>query len=172
MSISRKMTHRIELVFHRRWGWFLGMALLLLAFSAGAALPAVYSGHGGSHFAGCLDTNKGTLYNVKVDTTAPVGPTCQRGDVVVRWSDGDGDITEVTPGTGLTGGGSAGQLSLGADATYLQRRVNAECATGSSIRAINSDGGIVCEPDTDTTYSVGPVTIPPKISPLVMRVLR
>jgi len=41
------------------------------------------------------------------------------------------------------------------DIATKQQRVSANCAAGSSIRKINSDGTVVCEADTDTTYTAG-----------------
>jgi hypothetical protein len=65
---------------------------------------------------------------------------------------GSGDIEGVTAGTGLTGGGDTGSVTLNANTTYLQRRVGSTCAAGSSIRTINADGTVVCESDNDTTF--------------------
>ena len=59
---------------------------------------------------------------------------------------GLGDITAVYPGTGLTGGGTSGEVTLNADPTYLQRRVTGTCGTGNAIRVVNQDGTVACEP--------------------------
>jgi hypothetical protein len=59
-----------------------------------------------------------------------------------------GDITGVTAGTGLNGGGTSGDVTLNADTAYLQRRVSSSCTVGSSIRAINADGTVECQTDS------------------------
>jgi len=69
----------------------------------------------------------------------------QDGTVSCQSGSGGGTITGVTAGTGLSGGGNSGAVSLSADTTYLQRRVTATCASGSSISAVNGDGTVACQ---------------------------
>ena len=69
---------------------------------------------------------------------------------------GGGDITAVNSGTGLTGGGTSGGVTLSADTNYLQRRVTSSCGAGSSIRVINSNGTVTCE--TDDTGAGGGIS--------------
>ncbi len=67
----------------------------------------------------------------------------------------------VLPGTGLSGGGAVslgGWVILNVNTAAIQSRVSSGCTAGSSIRAINADGSVLCQTDTNsggTVTSVG-----------------
>jgi hypothetical protein len=73
------------------------------------------------------------------------GPT---GWICAFDQDSPGDITNVTAGTGLDGGGDVGAVALRVDPTQVQLRVTGTCPAGESIREIDADGNVLCEKDT------------------------
>jgi len=69
-----------------------------------------------------------------------------------------GDITGVTAGTGLTGGGTSGTVTLNADTTVLQSIVSGSCPPGQSIRVISPTGTVTCEVDDNSGGTITGVT--------------
>ena len=70
------------------------------------------------------------------------------------FADGIDNDTIFFAGTGLSLSGT----TFSADTAYLQRRVSSSCAVGSSIRAIDAAGGVLCEVDdlgTGGSYTAG-----------------
>ena len=78
---------------------------------------------------------------------------------------GAGTIEGVTAGTGLTGGGSSGNVALSValgginanhvDSNEVQRRVAGNCPAGSSIRSVSVDGSVVCQAGDVTSVTAG-----------------
>lgn len=96
-------------------------------------------------YTGCL-TPGGTLYKI-AEGDAPRKP-CISPDVVAHVS--GGDITSITAGTGLTGGGTNGAVGLAIASGY---RLPQGCETGQVAKW---DGaGWQCEADDSNQYTAG-----------------
>jgi hypothetical protein len=92
-----------------------------------------------------------------IDNDVLGGLSCANGQIA-KWNgtawacapdaNSGGTVTSVTGGTGLTGGTITSSGTLAVDPTVAQSRVTGACAPASSIRIVNQDGSVVCQPDT------------------------
>jgi hypothetical protein len=143
--------------------------IVLAVAAAGALALSAYAVAAGSDpipsYSGCLKNGK--LESLAIGD-APIA-SCSSGSTQVRLS--GGDITGVSAGFGLRGGGDNGNLILTVDASTMQRRVSGRCngnlLSDASITAINDDGSVVCNsddtgPSTDvfSGFYDGPVDLP------------
>lgn len=104
----------------------------------------------------------GTLSSADTDVSSiqsRVGDTCPAGSSIRAIAsngtvtcetddDSGGDITTVIAGSGLTGGGAAGAVTLAANTNFLQRRLVGTCGPGNSIREVSATGTVTCEVDS------------------------
>jgi hypothetical protein len=147
----------------------------------GSSLSGVTAGNGltgGGTFGNVtLDVVGGTGITVapdliSVDTAAiqrRVTGTCPSGQyvkqinqdgTVVCETSSAGDMTAVNAGSGLTGGGLSGDVtlnvgggpgiivgtdSISVDTAAIQQRVTGSCPAGQYVRQINQNGSVVCE---------------------------
>jgi hypothetical protein len=99
-------------------------------------------------YTGCLTSVGGTLTLIREGNT-PAKP-CPKGSVEAHFS--GGDITGVTAGFGLTGGGTNGGVTLALDPDYALRQ---DCAGGQVVKWDATDDAWGCAEDDDTTYTAG-----------------
>jgi hypothetical protein len=141
--------------------------LAAVVLGGGAALAGHEPGTVAS-YTGCLNASSGTLVNV-APGEAPAA-ICKEKETTIHLSGGDvtgvtagagltgggsegsltltvdssAIVTGVDPGFGLTGGGSGGDVGLSVDPTVIQKRVAATCPPGNAIRVIAESGGVTC----------------------------
>ena len=120
------------------------LLVLGLRVFAQSATPPMY-------LVGCLDSGgRQTLYNVTFGTTPPSTPTCNGADSPVSWS--NSRLLSIAPGTGLTGGGNLGDVSLSLAPNY---QLPQGCANEQIGKWNVATGLWNCADDTNTVYTAG-----------------
>lgn len=98
----------------RRRALVLGAAVAVVAAAVGGTAVAALSGSVKS-YTGCLVTGSGNLTKVN-EGDSPLGGACSTGSVPIRLS--GGDITGISVGPGLKGGGDNGDVSIQLDSKF------------------------------------------------------
>src|SRR5205807_6342972 len=112
--------------------------------AAKAAAPSVVQS-----YTGCLNPTVNLIYDVAPGET-PAHPPCKLGSSDIHLS--SGDLTSLTAGTGLTGGGDNGAVTVGIAPSY---RLPQGCAAGQTAGS-NGTGGWACAADNvGPSYSAG-----------------
>jgi hypothetical protein len=130
---------------HLRWGALVVVVAVIAGASAALAALAAYPQDSVAVYTGCLNSG-GQISSVAVGTSP--AKACGGNETLVHLS--GGTITQVTAGTGLTGGGSNGYVTVGIKPGY--ELPQSSCSSGQFV-ASDGSGGWSCA--NDQTYSNG-----------------
>jgi hypothetical protein len=132
----------MRFLFSGRLRW-VGLVVVVAVVAGGGAALAAYPQDSVTVYTGCLNSG-GQIGSVAVGTS-PAKP-CASTDTLVHLS--GGTITQVTAGTGLTGGGSNGYVTVSIDSKY--QLPQSSCSAGQFV-ASDGSGGWSCK--SQKTYS-------------------
>ena len=122
----------------------IGLAVVMIAALVGGA-AAGHLATDVKSYTGCVSKD-GAI--IKVKEGAAPSSACSGGQTQIHLS--AGDITSISVGAGLTGGGVNGAVSIGLDASFTLPQ---DCVAGEIVE--RSASGWTCGDDDDTTYAAG-----------------
>ena len=148
MTPRQEMTPAPQAQYAKAAPWS-GLTGVPAGFADGVDNDTTYSAGTGLTLSGTTFSADTTYLQRRVSGTCTTGNAIRvvnADGTVTCQAMGSGDITAVTAGTGLTGGGTSGDVTLAADTAYMQRRVSGTCTSGNAICMVNADGSVTCEP--------------------------
>jgi hypothetical protein len=135
------------------------LGAVVLAAAVAAVTMAAFPESDVTSYTGCLSASSGQIKDVS--TGADPLRSCGPNDSPIHLS--GGDITKVTAGPGLTGGGDNGAVTVGLDTGF---QLPQSCADGQV--AVKSGPGWACaSPDPSVFTTGGEATIDPDDSKIV-----
>ena len=106
------------------------------------------------------DAIDASMVDLKGGTTGQILTKNSNSDMDFVWSSESGDISAVTAGTGLTGGGTSGAVTLSFDYSVGNQAVE-NAQTGTTYTLVLTDAGKMV---TMTNGSANTLTVPPNSS--------
>jgi len=135
--MNSRLSRQSTVVFSFSAAIVIALAIVVVKAASGSFVPT---------WTGCYNAASGTINKLQQGTTPQ--KACNTGDIPIMVS--SGDITSISVGGGLTGGGDNGDVTITLDPKYSLPQA---CMTGGIPKWSGTEWE--CGVDHDTTYSAG-----------------